>query len=186
MPGSLGFPFLQQVQEKLIVGHENAAGLVDQRRVAEFFVGVPGREHRNGGLVDRRIAQAGVEVAGGESAGRRPANACPKLRGVDELGGIPMILWGHRPGEIECPAGYVRVDIDSTRKNDHPGSVKRANALSLDLGDDTSVRDADIPDLTVYIVGRIKYPAARYSQHTLRMLLVDVPPVPVFMRRVSP
>ena len=56
----------------------------------------------------------------------------------------------------------------------------------FDLFDDLPVADADIPDLTIYIVGRIKYPAARYSQHAPRMLLIDVPPVPVFMRRVPP
>ena len=97
-----------------------------------------------------------------------------------------MIFGGHRPGKVERPAGYVRMDIDPAGKYDHPGSINRTNAIALDLGDNPPIRDADIPDLTVYVVGRIKYPAARYSQHAPRMLLIDVPPVPVFMRRVPP
>ena len=97
-----------------------------------------------------------------------------------------MILRGHRPGKVERPTGYVGMDIHSTGKNDHARSINRANTISLDLFDDLPVADADIPDLTIYIVGRIKYPAARYSQLAPRVLLIDILPAAFFMRRVPP
>ena len=84
------------------------------------------------------IAKPGVEIAGREGAGRGPANTCSKLRRMGELGSVSMILRGHRPGEIERPPGYVRVDIHTSRKDDHAGRIDRANASFSDLLDDPS------------------------------------------------
>ena len=87
--GPLELAGLEQVEHDLVVGHQHAAGLVDDGRVAQFLVRVLGGEDRHGRFVDRRVAHAGVEVAGGER-GRRRARRC-------------------RPGERRCEASAGRL-----------------------------------------------------------------------------
>ena len=73
--GPLELAGFQQVEDDLVVGHQQAAGLVDDRRVAQLFVRVLGGEDRHRRLDDGGVAHAGVEVAGGEGGRRRPADA---------------------------------------------------------------------------------------------------------------
>jgi hypothetical protein len=145
------------------IGHEHAARLVDNGRVAQLLVGVPGGQDRDRRLVDRRVAQTGVEVAGDVRGRRGPADAAPADRGADERGIPPVVLRDHCPGEVEGRAGNVGVDVHSAGEDDHPGRVERPAALHG--GDDFAIADADVPDFAVDAVGRVVHLPAGDPQH---------------------
>ena len=60
------FSGFQQVEKNLVVRHEHATGLVENRYVAHFFVRVSRGEHGNCGFVDGCPAHASVKIAGGK------------------------------------------------------------------------------------------------------------------------
>ena len=156
----------QQVQHDLVVGHQHEARLVDDRRVAQFFVRVLGGEDRHGGLVDGRPAHAGVQVAGRERRGRDAAEPGATVRRVHERQRPPHVFRRQPAGEVERGAGDVRVDVDAAGKDDHPGRVDRAPAF--DVGDDAAVGDADVLDDAVDAVRRIVDLAAGNPKHGCR------------------
>src|SRR5262249_60760453 len=108
--GPFQLALLDQVEQDLVVGHEHAARLVHDGRVAQLLVGVPGGQDGDGRLVDGRVAEAGVEVAGDVRGWGGPADAAPADGGADEGGVPPVVLRDHRPGEVEGRAGDVGVE----------------------------------------------------------------------------
>ncbi len=58
--GPLHVAGFQQVQDDFVIGHQDAASLIDDRRIAQFFVSVLGGENRYSGLDDGGLAHAGV------------------------------------------------------------------------------------------------------------------------------
>ncbi len=66
----------------VVVADEDEEALVDDRRVVELFVRVPGTERRNGGVEHGGVAEAGVQVAGGERGRRAAERAGPQQVGA--------------------------------------------------------------------------------------------------------
>src|SRR5262249_55263944 len=147
VPGPLQFAGLDQVEQDLVVGHQHAAGLVDDGRVAQLLVRVPGRQDRHGRLVDRGVTQPRVQVAGHVGGRGRAGDAAAVRLRADDRRIAAVIFRDHGPGEVEGRAGDVGVDVDAARK-DH--AARRVDGTAaLDVGDDAAVADADVPDLAV-------------------------------------
>ncbi len=163
MAGALQFAGLDEVQQDFVVGHQDAARLIDDGRVAQLLVGVLGGQDRHGGLVDRRPAHAGVEVAGDVGRGGGAADAAAADGGADRRVVAAVVLRDHGAGEVQGGAGDVRVDIDAAGEDDHAGGVD--GAAALDLRDDAAVRDADVADLAVDAVGGVVNPPVCDPQH---------------------
>ena len=163
VPRPLQLAFLDQVEQDLVVGHQDAAGLIDDGRVAQLLVGVPGREDRHGRLVHGGVAESGVEVAGDEGGRGRSADAAAAHRRADERGVAAMVLRDHGAGEVEGGAGDMGVNVHAAGENDHARRID--GAAVRHVGDDPAVRDADVADLAVDVVGRIVDFAAFNPQH---------------------
>ena len=82
----------------MVVAHQDVEALVDAGRVGEFLVGVPGGERRDGGVEGRRVAQAGVLVAGGERAGHAAHRAAVRDGGAADRLGLALFLGPHLAG----------------------------------------------------------------------------------------
>src|SRR5207247_219636 len=116
--GAFQLAGLQQVEDDLVVGHQDAARLVDDGGVAQLLVGVPGRQDRDGGLVDRRVTQPRIEVAGHEGGRRRAADAAAADLSANEGGVAAVVFRDHRPREVEGGAGDVGVNVNPAGEDD--------------------------------------------------------------------
>ena len=163
VPGAFQLAGLDQVEQDLVVGHQDAAGLIDDGRVAQLFVGVLGGEDRHGRLVDRRPAHAGVEVAGDVGRRRGAADAAAAHGGAGERRVAAVVLRDHGPGEVEGGAGDVRVNVHAAGEDDHAGRVDGAAALHV--GDDAAIGDTNILDLAVDVVRGVVDLAALDAKH---------------------
>ena len=122
----------------------------------QFFVRVAGRQNRHGGLVHRRPAHAGVQIARREGRRRHAADTGPTIEAVQELARAALIL-GHQPArEVERATGNVRVDVHAAGHHDHARRVDHAGARrEIGVGDDAAIGDAQIFDDAVDAVRRI-------------------------------
>ena len=161
--GAFEFARLDEVEQDFVVGHQHAAGAIDDRRIVQLLVRVPGGENGYGRLVHGRPAHAGVEIAGNIGGRRRSADAAAAHGSANHGRIATVILGNHRPREIERGAGDVRVNINPARKDDHAGGVDGASAF--DIGDDAAIRDADVTDLAVNAVCRVVDRPALDPQH---------------------
>ncbi len=167
--GPLVLALFQQIEHDFVVGHQHQAALVDDRDVGEFFVRVPGRQHRHGGFVDRRPAHAGVQIAGGKGGRRHPANTAASSLRANEGLRAAMVLGRHRAGEVDRTAGDVRVHVDTAGKDHHPGCIDRS---PLDCRrHKLAVGDEQILDFAVDAVGWIVNGTAGDSEHATCRLL---------------
>ena len=134
---------LEQVEDELVVGHQHERGLVHDRDVVQFFVRVAGRQNRHGGLVHRRPAHAGVQIARREGRRRHAADTGPTIEAVQELARAALIL-GYQPArEVERATGNVRVDVHAAGHHDHARRVDHAGARrEIGVGDDAAIDDA--------------------------------------------
>ena len=57
----------------MVIAGQHEEALVEARRVFEFFVNMPRGDGRNGGVKGRGVAEAGVLVGRGKSAGHAAA-----------------------------------------------------------------------------------------------------------------
>ena len=169
--GPFGVASFQQVQQDLVVGHQRETRLIDDRRIAEFFVGVLRTKNGDGRFHDRRVAHARIQVAGGKRGGRGSAQACAALRGCGGTGRLPAGSPGSVHGRnstprrrhgCECP---LRPGRPPCRRHQWcvPPSTSRDNA---------TVGDADILHDAIDAIGGIVNFSARYPQHGSRILPV--------------
>ena len=113
MPRALQFARLHQVQNDLIVRHQQERRLVDDRDVVQLLVRVLGGEDGHRRLVHSGPAHTRVEVAGRERRWCHPADAGPAFRRMDEFPRGALILRNEPACEIEGAPGNVRVDVDA-------------------------------------------------------------------------
>ncbi len=83
---------LEEIQHDFVVGHQHETRLVDDRRVVQLFVRVPGGKDRHRRFVDGRPAHARVQVAGRERRGRDAAQTGATLGRVHERKRAPHVF----------------------------------------------------------------------------------------------
>src|SRR5262249_200279 len=157
---------LDQVKQDLVVRHQHAAGLVDDGRVAQLLVRVPGGEDGHRRLVHGGVAEAGVEVASDEGRRRGPADAAARPQRADEflVAAVGVRVGGgvggdQGAGEVERRPGEGGVDGDAAGKDHQAAGVD--GAAAVDVGDNLTIADADVLDAAVDVVGGVvDFPAA--------------------------
>ena len=165
VPGPFGLVPLEQVEQQFVVCQQHAGGFVEDRDIGKLLVRLPSRQGRHGRLVDRRVAQPGVQIAGGERRGRHAGNAGPQCGRVDQLGRLPVVLGCHGPGQVQRPASRMRVPIHPAGKDDHPRRIDGARSRLPARLDHAARVDPDIPHLAVDAVGRVVDFSTGDSQH---------------------
>jgi len=75
----------------------------------------------------------------------------------------PLVLGGHRPGEVERRPGDVGVNIHPAREDHHPRAVERG--ASGHIGDNLAPVDANVPDHPVDPMGGVVDLPSGQSQH---------------------
>ena len=99
----------------------------------------------------------------------------PRAIGVRMNACVPaVVLRRHRAGEVERPAGDVRVNVDAAGEDDHPRGVD--GAAALDVGDDAAVVDAEVLDDAVDAVGGVVDFSAGDSKHGIACSCASVYP----------
>ncbi len=169
VPGAFELAGLDLIEQQLVVRHEHAAGLIDDGRVAQFFVRVPGRQHGNGRFIHGRITEAGVKIAGNEGRGRGPADAAARHERAHEFLVPAVVLRDHRAGKVERGPRDMRMHIDAAGKHHHARRVDGATALNV--GDDAAVVDANVLNDAVDVVGWVVDFSASDSQHGFGLIL---------------
>ena len=162
-----------QLEQHLVVAHQDQERLVDHRRVAQLGEHVARGQRRGGRLDDRGVAEQRVPIAGGERGRDQPAGARAEHVGsIHRL--VAPVLRGQLAGGVHLRAGDVGVDVDATGHHDHPPSVDAAGVGS-DVGDHLAVLQAHVADLAVDVVGGVVDGAATDSDRRHRCDLVEQP-----------
>src|SRR5262249_62083712 len=82
-------------------------------------------------------------------------------------GGVPVLSREQPTGTVERPRGDVGLNIDAAREDDNAGSVD--NPAAFDLRDTAAVRDADVADFAVDVIGRVVDFAAGGAKHGIQL-----------------
>ena len=142
-----------QLEQHLVVAHQDQERLVDHRRVAQLGEHVARGQRRGGGLDDRGVAEQRVAVAGGERRGDQAAGARAQQLGAVER--VVAALVGRQLARgVDLRARDVGVDVDAAGHHDHPASVDPAG-VGPDVGDHLAVLQAHVADLAVDVVGGV-------------------------------
>ncbi len=132
----------------MVVAEEDKEAFVDQRRVVELFMGVAGAERRDGGVECRGVAEAGVEIAGGERTGRTADGAGSRQRCAMDERRLAPFFWPQFAGEIDLRPGDVSVHVHAAGHHDEAGgvehSIRRAGGVSTRRGDDLAVPNPQV------------------------------------------
>ena len=164
VPGPLGLAGLEQVEHDLVVGHQHAAALSTMGVSRSSSCVCLARQDRHGRLVDGGVAHAGVEVAGGEGGGRRPAEPHPPLGRVEErerlAAGVSGVI--ARAKLSAAPATWVWTSTPPGKTTMPVASIVRPPSTSATI---RPSRDADVPDLAVDAVGGVVDLPAGDPQH---------------------
>ena len=121
-----------QLEQHLVVAHQDQERLVDHRRVAQLGEHVTCGQWRRRGLDDRRVAQQRVAIAGRERRGHEPAGA--RTQDLGAVQGIVTAVVGRQPtrsvdlGPAMCawmstPPGITTIPRASIRRASGPTSA---------------------------------------------------------------
>ena len=142
-----------QLEQHLVVAHQDQEGLVDHRRVAQLGQHVARGQRRGGRLDDRGVAEQRVAVAGGERRGNETAGAgAQHLRSIQRL--VAPVLGRELARGVDLRPRDMGVDVDAAGHHDHPASVDPAGA-GPDVGDHLAVLQAHVADVSVDVVGGV-------------------------------
>ncbi len=129
--------FADQLEQHLVVAHQDQKRLVDHRRVAQLGEHVAGGQRRGGCLHDRGVAQQRVAVAGGERRRDQAARARPQQLGSVK-GIVAAVVGRELARSVDLGTRNVGVDVDAAGHHHHAASVDLAS-VGTHLGDHFAV-----------------------------------------------
>ena len=154
---SLWFILLDLLHDVVVVAHQHVEALVDDRRVVQFFMGVPRHQRRNGCVERGCVAESRVEVTGGECAWHASRGSGPRIRCAMHFRGQSFVVRHHLSSHVDLWPGNVAVHVDATRHHDHTSAVDGLVGfhLATRLRDDFTILDPNIDDFAIDAVFRV-------------------------------
>src|SRR5207245_1670011 len=128
--------------------------------VVKFFVSVPRSQRRDGRIESRRVAEAGVEIAGGERAGHTAGRAGTRQGRAANRRGLALVLRPHFAGDVDFGPSNVRMHVDAARHDHEARGVENLVWLDFRYGwrrNDLVVLDPNILHDAVDTIGRVVY-----------------------------